>query len=241
MSDDWFSDVPADDPAPPPETAVALSVVPDITSDQDWFTSPTAEPTPEPASPTPRPRPRRHGVHGGRNVSPAIVGLVALLGLGVAGVTLVLQALPDDNDSVMAPLPTAPASATSTPVTPWCAKLGPGQPITASSSDPGWRTIAAFEQAYYIDRNAVAARNLVTPDARVGSVEDIAAGITTVPPGTTHCELAQTVERGIHAVDLYARRPDGTLEHYQQTITTIDAPNSPTGALITGVVERNGK
>ncbi|WP_051047461.1 hypothetical protein [Nocardia asiatica] len=244
--DDWFGDdTPGQAAASRQKSPVALTVVPDdpATADHDWFTGAPAPITPAAAASEPSPSPRNRG---GRNMSWAVVGITVLLLLGVAGVSAALLMSSDDNatTTATAPITTATsgsaATASSATDVAWCAKLGSGQPVTTTSTEPGWRAIAAFERAYYIERNAATARSFVSPDARVGSVEDLAAGINTVPPGTVHCVLAQNIGHGIHAVELFARRPDGTLDHYRQTITTVDAAQSPTGALITGVVARDG-
>ncbi|WP_194838484.1 hypothetical protein [Nocardia sp. XZ_19_369] len=229
MSDDWFDD-PTDPPAP------SLSVV-SSGDDEDWFTASPVDPAPQTGAPPParlRRRPRLR--------APSIAFAAAVTTVAGAAIALALVLVPTDTPPAasLSPAVAAPPPV-STSTTPWCADLAGGEPISVTSPDRGMAAIAAFEQAYYGRRNAAAARAHVAPDARVGTVEELAAGIATVPAGTTHCVLAQQIQPGIYAVDLFARLGGARLDRYPQTITTIDAADAPSGALITSILPREAK
>lgn len=241
MSDDWFDDNPTPATAPgEPDTAVALSIVATEPGEQDgdWFTAPlpVIEPT-APAAPARTARWREW-----RRPSFAMLGLgaaavVTVLGAGAAiAVRLTAGPAPE-------PVPDAgtPAPVATTTTEPWCAGMGPGDAATPSSTDAGAAVIASFERAYFHDRDAGAARKFVAADARVGSAEELAAGIASIPAGTTGCVLVRKTSEGLYSVDLFSRAPNGALEQYRQTITTITAPAATPGALITGIVPREQK
>ncbi|WP_433717295.1 hypothetical protein ACQP2U_43195 (plasmid) [Nocardia sp. CA-084685] len=245
--DDWFAtpDTELDttttsstDPVPTAAAATpALSVVTE--DDADWFDT-VAPPARVSTSPPPR-----RAKPAGRNrnsvlaVAAAVAALVAVTAIVVAVVVGAL--IHEDSTEITLPSTSVPAPPANTVTPPWCTGLAAGEPAAVSSPDPSIATIAAFEQAYYGARNAAAARAYVSTDARVGSVEELAAGIATVPAGTTHCVLAARIQPGLYAVDLFARRSvGGQLDHYPQTITTIDAASAPQGALITSILAREG-
>lgn len=261
--DDWFSDPDSDDTSnggePTATPGVALSVVhnhdpdPAPSSAPDWFDDipqpafagkpeqPVTAPAPaQPGRGRRTPRRPRLG-QGGHAVVYAVIGLLAL---GTAAAVVISTVLPDNDTGSMTLPPTSAAPSASSAAESgdaWCARLAGGEVISEASADHGKAAIAGFENGYYVARNANTARANVAPDARVGSVQDLTAGINTVPAGTTHCVLAQQVAPGIYAVDIFARRPDGVLDHHPQTITTIDAPQAPHGALITSVETREEK
>lgn len=254
--DDWFSDPDSDDTSPVAATSaspgVALSVVhnhdpdPVDTESSDWFDAipspPLAVEGEQPATAPAHPSRGRRSARSprlGRTGHVLVYAVVTILALGVAAAVVISSVLPDGNDTAMSlpPSSTAP-STTPGPDTEWCSRLAAGTVISEGSTDHGEAAIAGFEAGYYIARDAARARTNVAPDARVGSVQDLAAGINTVPTGTTHCVIAKQVAPGIFAVDIFARHPDGVLDHHPQTITTVDAPQAPHGALITSIEPR---
>ncbi|MFD6401150.1 hypothetical protein [Nocardia sp. NPDC060249] len=248
--DDWFdtdvtSDVGDTDETThsDPTAARALSVVNNTDSDDDWFTAAA----PEPAAPTtaeiPTPRtasaPARR-----RGVVVAVGALAALLALAGGAAVLVAAAMPGDTQNLTIPESATPTlvPATPTPAPPWCSGLAAGEPASTSASDPGAATIAGFETAYYERRDAGLARSYVAADAHVGSIEELGAGIASVPSGTRHCVLTTRLQPGLYAVDLFTRTAvGGALEQIRQTITTVDSPTGPKGALITSISAREGK
>ncbi|WP_107661064.1 hypothetical protein [Nocardia suismassiliense] len=232
MSDDWFDESPDPTYAPTPSLSVVSRHEQD---DQDWFDT-----SPEPATPAPeaskppvarlRRRPRRRPP-----LPVVIIGALTATGTIVVCAAMLMRPASPAPPNLADPTTTA---ATSSAVKPWCTEIGAGQPVSMTATEPGLAAIAAFEKAYYLDRDAVTARLHVAADARVGSVDQLKAGIDTVPAGTTHCVLATPVQPGMWSVELYTRRPDGTLEHFPQTITTIAAATAPKGALITAILPR---
>lgn len=226
---DWFDEPP--DPSPV-VVAPPLSVV---SADGDWFEGSSVPDAEEvPASRSPR-RPRQ-----GVLAVAACLAILALAGTLVAAT--LLSSAPDTKQRDLTLVPSAP---TSVPPDPWCRDLAAGQPVSTSSPDVGAAAIAGFEDAYYsagsaeaARAHAEAARAHVAADARVGSVDELAAGIASVPAGTVHCVLAQQVQPGLYRVDLYARRPNGQLDHFKQTIATVTSASAPLGALITSILPR---
>lgn len=195
-----------------------------------------------PAAPTPRPgpdrgvaradvresRPRRpswFGRHRGALLAAAaFAALVAAV--TTAGLLLNSRTVPD----------TGHGAAVDVPDTRWCAGLGVGEPASVDADDPGAAAIAGFEWGYYVLRDGARARDHVAPNARVGSAERLdREGIDTLPVGTTHCVLTKKVADGLYVVDVWERRPDGSTEHYPQTIRTAATPD---GALITSITVR---
>ncbi|MFE3289496.1 hypothetical protein [Rhodococcus sp. NPDC059234] len=122
---------------------------------------------------------------------------------------------------------------------PWCTGLAAGEPATLDSPDAGAATIAGFEDAYYRARDGVMARTFVATGARVGSAEQITKGIAQIPVGTTPCVLTRKAGPGAYAVDLFERHPDGSAEHYRQTIMTSRSASSPTGEAIAAISTRD--
>ncbi|MFC9789079.1 hypothetical protein [Rhodococcus sp. NPDC127528] len=159
----------------------------------------------------------------------ALVAAVAFVVLAVASGTAVSLILHRDHNP-------EPAAAVESP---WCTGLAAGEPAALDSADAGAATIAAFEDAYYRARDGALARTFVATGARVGSAEQITTGIAQIPLGTTHCVLARKAGPGAYAVDLFERRPDGSAEHYRQTIMTSNSASSPTGEAIAGISARD--
>lgn len=116
-----------------------------------------------------------------------------------------------------------------------CAGLA-GEVITDSDAAPGTAAgvIAAFESAYYRQRDAAAALHLVASDAGL-SREGLAAGIASIPAGTTHCVAITPVAAGAAEVHLAELRPDGQRIDYLQLINLRD---TATGLLITRIANR---
>ncbi|RDI43594.1 hypothetical protein [Nocardia mexicana] len=79
--------------------------------------------------------------------------------------------------------------------------------------------VAAFEQAYYVQRSADAALRLVAPETGLAP-EGLAAGIASIPVGSTHCvaitPLSDTAAN-VHIVELH---PDRQRVDYLQVINT---------------------
>ncbi|WP_433754701.1 hypothetical protein [Nocardia sp. CA-135398] len=79
--------------------------------------------------------------------------------------------------------------------------------------------IAAFEAAYYIDRSAEAAMRLLAPESGI-TTEGLAAGIASIPIGSTHCVAITPISEttaNVHVVELH---PDRQRVDYLQVINT---------------------
>ncbi|SUD49574.1 Uncharacterised protein [Nocardia otitidiscaviarum] len=205
----------------------------------DWFDASAATGRPENESllvTAPKPRkqwtapttagPRSRGRRSGLVVVACAVAALAVGAWAVIG---------DDRDGVPATVAETqpPASSASAP---------PVAPVTASSDDPaicgpasepglvrgkgpggtdtGPNVILAFEYHYYVDRDAVRARELVTDDSSVPSADRIQSGIDTIPSGTAHCITVRTEEPERFLVGITEVRPDGTQPLYTQRVST---------------------
>ncbi|MFE7418331.1 hypothetical protein [Rhodococcus sp. NPDC057529] len=108
----------------------------------------------------------------------------------------------------------------------WCTASRDG--ATVVGNGPGGTTdgvaaILAFDHAYYVERSGAKAREVVAPDAPLGSAETIQGGIDSLlPEGTEHCLAITETEPGHYAVTLSELRPDGSTKQYEQVVTTAD-------------------
>lgn len=144
-------------------------------------------------------------------------------GAGAVSVTAiatgaVIAAGQPSTDSVAAPQTTTTAAATSTSNA--CAGLD-GSVVTDTAGDtatvPG--AIAAFQHAYYVGRDAAAALAVVGPEAGLDAAA-LAAGIASIPAGTTHCVAITPITGGAAEVHLVERHPDGRRIDYLQLVNT---------------------
>ncbi|EME18513.1 hypothetical protein, partial [Rhodococcus triatomae] len=83
----------------------------------------------------------------------------------------------------------------------------------------GAGVIAAFNHAYYAQRNAAAARALATPNSTIVPADQLQPFIDAVPPGTNYCVAITPLSGTAYAVDLTELRPEGA-QRIPQTITT---------------------
>ncbi|MGY2116020.1 hypothetical protein ACW9HR_19120 [Nocardia gipuzkoensis] len=79
--------------------------------------------------------------------------------------------------------------------------------------------IAAFEAAYYIDRSAEAAMRLLAPESGIAA-DGLAAGIASIPLGTTHCVAVTPISESTANVHVVELRPDRQRMDYLQLINT---------------------
>ncbi|MBW0273101.1 hypothetical protein ATM97_23740 [Nocardia sp. MH4] len=98
--------------------------------------------------------------------------------------------------------------------------------------------IASFEAAYYIDRNAAKAMLLLAPETGI-TVEGLAAGIATIPPGTRHCVAITPIAPTTATVHIVELHPDRTRTDYLQLINTRPATD-PGGALVISNFQKQG-
>ncbi|WP_280453720.1 hypothetical protein [Nocardia brasiliensis] len=120
---------------------------------------------------------------------------------------------------------TVQPTATAAPPTSAAAAIGyactglSGTTVTDNAGDTASLTgvIAAFEHAYYVQRDAAAALALVAPTAGL-TLEGLAAGIASIPPGTTHCVAITPLADSLAEVHLAERHLDGSRMDYLQLI-----------------------
>ncbi|WP_433195780.1 hypothetical protein ACQP1G_42355 [Nocardia sp. CA-107356] len=96
--------------------------------------------------------------------------------------------------------------------------------------------IAAFEAAYYIDRSAEAAMRLLAPESGI-TTEALAAGIASIPIGSTHCVAITPISATTANVHVVQLGPDRQRVDYLQVINT--RPGDGGGLLISNV-QRQG-
>lgn len=83
----------------------------------------------------------------------------------------------------------------------------------------GVGVIAAWNHAYYVQRNAAAARALATPNSSVVPADQLQPFIDAVPVGTNYCLRTKELSEDVYLVDLSELRPDGA-QRITQTVTT---------------------
>ncbi len=83
----------------------------------------------------------------------------------------------------------------------------------------GAGVIAAWNYAYYVRRDAVAARALATPNSSVVPAEQLQPFIDDIPVGTNYCVRTKALSPDVYLVDLSELRPDG-VHRITQTVTT---------------------
>ncbi|WP_254593118.1 hypothetical protein, partial [Prescottella equi] len=83
----------------------------------------------------------------------------------------------------------------------------------------GAGVIAAWNHAYYVQRNAAAARALATPNSSVVPANQLQPFIDGVPVGTNYCVRTKALSNDVYLVDLSEMRPEG-VQRIAQTVTT---------------------
>ncbi|WP_345353365.1 hypothetical protein [Rhodococcus olei] len=84
----------------------------------------------------------------------------------------------------------------------------------------GAGVIAAFNHAYYSQRNGTAARALATPTSSVRPGPELQGFIDAVPVGTNYCIRTIELSDGVFLVDLSVMKPGVPVERGTQTVTT---------------------
>ncbi|MBF6478929.1 hypothetical protein [Nocardia cyriacigeorgica] len=103
----------------------------------------------------------------------------------------------------------------------------------AGGTGSGPDAILRFQYAYYVDRSAALAREVVAPDAPVSPASVIQRGIDSIAEGTTHCVRIVTLEQGRYSVEVTEYRPDGQPATYSKQMVTTAVIGGRT--LITGI------
>ncbi|NKY75146.1 hypothetical protein HGB39_28120 [Rhodococcus opacus] len=84
----------------------------------------------------------------------------------------------------------------------------------------GAGVIAAFNHAYYSQRNGEAARGLATPTSSVLPGPELQKVIDAVPIGTNYCLRTVALSDGVYLVDLSVMQPAQPVKRGTQTVTT---------------------
>jgi hypothetical protein len=114
----------------------------------------------------------------------------------------------------------------------------------AGGTDSGPDAILWFEHAYYVERSAARARQVVAQYATVAAADHLQHGIDSVPPGTTYCvhitpgppqtsDTLPSTARRWH-VEITEQRPGEQSYIIDQTISTIASDDGT--VLITDIV-----
>jgi hypothetical protein len=111
------------------------------------------------------------------------------------------------------------------------------QIVTAGAGDTATvaGVIAAFEHAYYVTRSAEQVLRLTSPQAGLAH-EPLAAAITALPLGTTHCVGITSIAQNTAEVHLVELHPDGRRFDYLQVINVSGV--APAGLVITNIQKR---
>ncbi|MBF6331804.1 hypothetical protein [Nocardia transvalensis] len=198
------------DPVPLPHDPPEHPVLPDG-GEWRWLPEPTAQPTelPERARDSRWRLPRRGWIA----LAAVLTGCTALVIIGA-------MATRHQDAPVAIPTLTAAPPPTTTPAATACAGLT-GSTVTdgAGNTDTIAGVIAAFEFAYYRTRSADAAMRLLAPETGIVA-ESLAAGIASIPAGTSHCVAITLISDNtadVHVVELH---PDRSRMDYLQVINT---------------------
>ncbi|WP_157124432.1 hypothetical protein [Nocardia pseudovaccinii] len=164
------------------------------------------------------------------------IALAGALGVAAVLVGVAINSIAEHPDTT-AVIPTATAGiATSTPPTggPCTGLSGPTVTDTVGDTHSLTGVIAAFEHAYYRQRSAEAALRLVASEAGL-TAEGLAAGIASIPTGTTHCVAITPIAEGTADVHLVEQHPNGERIDYLQLI---NVGHNPDGVVITNIQKR---
>ncbi|CAG7631214.1 hypothetical protein E143388_07274 [Rhodococcus opacus] len=85
----------------------------------------------------------------------------------------------------------------------------------------GAGVIAAFNHAYYTQRNGDAARALATPTSSVLPGPELQKVVDAVPVGTNYCLRTVALSGGVYLADLSVMQPAQPVKRGTQTITTV--------------------
>ncbi|PKV76776.1 hypothetical protein [Nocardia fluminea] len=169
-----------------------------------------------------------------RMPGPAWAALAATIAI-LAGLLAVST---DDTGDTGQQVPATAAPPSPTTLQGPCAGLA-GAVVTDRAGDPKTLegVIASFEAAYYIDRDAAKAMAVLAPETGI-TVEGLAAGIASIPPGTRHCVAITPIAPGTATVHIAEVHPDRKRVDYLQLINT--RPADTNGALLISNFQKQG-
>jgi hypothetical protein len=161
----------------------------------------------------------------------AALATVAAILLGAVAVSI------DSGDAGEHMVTTATPPSTATLSEDACTGLS-GTLVTDRAGDhttvPG--LIASFQAAYYLRRDAEAAMRLLAPESGI-TVEGLAAGIVSIPRGTTHCVAITPISATTANVHIVELRAEGQRIDYLQVVNTRPGED---GALLISNIQRQG-
>ncbi|MCC3312757.1 hypothetical protein [Nocardia africana] len=184
----------------------------------------------------------------------ALVLAVAVLLLAAAGVfALYLLRSGDHGKQSVAPLPARPALGDEAPMLRLTSAIGADSGPQVGSAghcptersarvmrgaevggtDSGPDAIMWFQHAFYVERSAERAREVVAPDAAVSPAPVIQRGIASVPLGTDYCVRVVTLDDNRYSVEVTERRPGAAPATYDKQLVTTAVVGGRT--LITGI------
>lgn len=175
-------------------------------------------------------------------LSIAGIGAAALMVWGAAAL-LTEQSGPAEPAEAVSTAPAVPTvtgghqAGVTTP--PWCAESATSTRVVGSG--PGDHTtgpgvILWFEHAFYVMRDAAAARSVLTPSASGVSEADTAAAIAAIPGGTTHCAQIDVLGPDRFAATILQKSPTGEVATWSLTVAT--AAQADGTVLITSITPR---
>ncbi|OXR39699.1 hypothetical protein B7C42_08233 [Nocardia cerradoensis] len=158
----------------------------------------------------------------------------------VAALLVLIGALTVADHGGHTPVPAftaAPPTSSASAVGGACAGLT-GTTVTDREGDPATLAgvVASFENAYYRLRDADAALRVVAPEAGLAAGA-LAAGIASIPAGSTYCVAITPIAAGSANVHVVEQHPDRTRTDYLQVINT--RPTN-SGLLITNIQKQAG-
>ncbi|GAA5104917.1 hypothetical protein [Nocardia iowensis] len=198
----------------PTEPATVQPLSPGVADGEDvpgsewqWITADTSQ------RPMPIELPKRSGYRW------LWTGFAVALTTTIVGIGILVTSGDQDTPEALPTETAAPPTSRGTPSGSACTGLS-GEIVTDSAGDTHSTVgvIAAWEYAYYVQRSAESALALVAPEAGLVG-EALAAGIASIPLGTTHCvainPIADSTAAEVHLVE---RHPNGARIDYLQVI-----------------------
>ncbi|WP_280422503.1 hypothetical protein [Nocardia carnea] len=161
----------------------------------------------------------------------AVLAAVVAILIGVVAVSVDSGGAGEAAVTAAAPPSAAPAPEDA------CTGLS-GTVVTDHAGDPATvpGVIASFQAAYYLSRDAGAAMRLLAPESGI-AFEGLAAGIMSIPRGTTHCVAITPISSTTANVHIVELRDDRQRIDYLQVVNTRPGPD---GALLISNIQRQG-
>ncbi|MEC3953832.1 hypothetical protein VMT65_12400 [Nocardia sp. CDC153] len=196
-------------------------------------------------APKPTPARERLGLSldlGGRQWAVPLLGLLAVLAV-TAAIAVQIAKVTGDNTPAKPHVATPQAAAPQTPTATapptasgfaqpaagpadLCPNETKGDTVRGNgpgSTKSGPDVILALQNRYYVDRSGKSVREMFAPDAAAPTVDQIQAGIDSIPVGTTYCvQIMPGPFDGQHVMIVTERHPDTTTRTWspQLVITT---------------------